>query len=260
MVQSVARTFDILEALVSNNEDMSLSQLHARLHLSVGTIHRLLQVLVERGYAAQDKNTRRYGPGPKLLEVAAHATSNSRFELRSIAPQFLQVLTKITGETSNLVICQSDEIVYIDQAMSSHLVRMFTEIGRRAPLYCTAAGKAILSSWPKEQFETYLQRIVLEPLTPHTLTTRDELRSEIEQTRQRGFAVDNEERELGVRCVAAPILAHGGQCIAALSVSGPATRITVERLNDIGLSVREAADACSTQVGHRLRPRLNVHA
>jgi len=237
--------------LAGNGEDITLSQLHERLHLSIGTIHRLLHTLIERGYAAQDKDTRRYGPGPKLLEIAASAASNSRFNLRRIAHPCLEQLTAATGETANLVMLQGNEAVYIDQVMSSHLVRMFTEVGRRSPLYCTGAGKAMLSSFSLPQFEQYLHTIQLERITPHTITSPDQLREEIARTRSRGFAIDDEEREEGVRCAAAPIFNQFGLGIAAVSISGPTTRMSRERTFELGPQVRAMADACSTGLGYR---------
>lgn len=254
-VQSVDRTLDILEALAGNGEDISLSQLHEKLHLSIGTIHRLLHTLTERGYAAQDKASRRYGPGPKLLEIAASAASNSRFILRRVAEPYLQQLTALTGETANLVVLQGAEAVYVGQVMSPRIVRMFTEVGERAPLYCTGAGKAILSSFSSQQLKNYLEAVRLEPVTPHTITSPDQLREEIAQTRERGFAIDDEEREEGVRCAAAPIFDHQGFGIAAISISGPTTRMSREQAHVVGTQVRAAADDCSVQLGYRpIRP------
>jgi IclR family acetate operon transcriptional repressor len=251
MVQSVDRTLDILEALARAEGDVSLSQLHEQLDLPLGTVHRLLNTLSERGYVVQDKGTRRYGPGPKLLEIAARAAGNSRFNLRQVAQPGLQRLTACTGETSNLVVPQGNEIVYIDQVVSPRLVRMFTEVGRRLPFYCTGAGKAILAGFSKQQAEAYLHNMHLEATTPHTITSSDELRAAIEAARVHGFAIDDEEREEGVRCVAAPVFDHTGACVAALSISGPTTRVTREHVRELGPLVRSVADACSAQLGYR---------
>jgi len=251
MVQSVERTLDILEALASAPEDVTLSQLHTISGLPLGTVHRLVSSLIERGYADQDKTTRRYGPGPKILEIAAAAMRNNRFSLRYTAQPILQTLTATTSETSNLVVLQGHEIVYVDQVVSPRLVRMFTEVGRRSPLYCTGAGKAILSALSPHQVAAYLSSTMLEPITPYTLTSASALRQELDVAQQRGYAVDNEEREEGVRCVAAPIFDHMGLCIAALSISGPTTRVTAERVHELGSMVRDAAAACSIQLGYR---------
>jgi IclR family acetate operon transcriptional repressor len=146
---------------------------------------------------------------------------------------------------------QGNEAVYIDQVMSSHLVRMFTEVGRRSPLYCTGAGKAMLSSFSSLQFEHYLNTVQFERITPHTITSPAQLREEIERTRKRGFAIDDEEREQGVRCAAAPIFDRFGLGIAAVSISGPTTRMSRKRAQDLGPQVRGMADACSAGLGYR---------
>jgi len=129
---------------------------------------------------------------------------------------------------------------------------MFTEIGRRAPLYCTGAGKAILSGMPIEWVDEYLGHIRLEPWTIHTRATSDALRADIMEARERGYALDNEERELGVRCVAAPVFDVTGRCLGAISISGPTTRVSPQAVDEIGPLVRRAAVLCSRQLGFRV--------
>jgi IclR family transcriptional regulator, acetate operon repressor len=250
MVQSVDRTLDVLEALASADDDLSLSQLCVALELPLGTIHRLLGTLIARGYAAQDSQSRRYGPGPKLLEIAARATSHSRFSLRRLAQPYLRALTEATGETSNLIVLQGGEIVYVEQVTSARLVHMFTAVGQRAPLYCTGGGKAILAGLPEQQAEVYLASAQLRPWTPKTITDRERFRQELALTRQRGYAVDDEEREEGVRCVAAPIFDHSGLCVAAISISGPSSRVTLARLAELGPQLCQAAADYSAQLGY----------
>ncbi|MCU0490816.1 MAG: IclR family transcriptional regulator [Chloroflexaceae bacterium] len=251
MVQSVDRTLDLLEALTEAGDDVSLSHLSERLDLPVGTVHRLLASLVSRGYAAQDKGSRLYGPGPRLLEVAARASQHRRFSLARLARPALAALTAATEETSNLLVLQGSEGVYNEQVSSPRLVRMFTEVGQRVPLYCTGGGKAILSGFSPQQLDAYLQNARLEQFTPKTLTNPSALRQELERASQQGFALDDEERELGVCCVAAPVFDHNGRCIAALSISGPTTRMNPARAQALGPLVRQAADECSAALGFR---------
>lgn len=252
MVQAVDRTFDILEQLAAADDDMSVSELHDKLGLPLGTVHRLLGMLVKRGYAAQDPRSRRYGLGSKLLEIAANASGGERFGLqRTIKPQ-LERLTAATGETSNLVVPQGTDGMYLDQVASPHLVRMFTEIGQRAPLYCTGGGKAILAGLTDRELDQYLANVELAPWTAYTITTSEGLRSDIHAARERGYVVDDEERELGVRCVAAPIFDRRGSCVAAISISGPASRFTPDLAEQAGELVHEAAGLCSAQLGFRI--------
>lgn len=249
MVQVIDRTLDIIEQLAGAPGDVGVSDLHASLGLPLGTVHRLLSALVKRGYAVQDPRTRRYAPGPKLIEVGMHALGHARANVQQIARPHLEAVTAQTGETTNLVVPHGRDGVYVDQVASPHLVRMFTEIGRRAPLYCTAAGKAMLAAMPPAAVEEYLASVPLEPWTPRTITTPERLRDELAAIRRRGWAVDDEERELGVRCVAAPIVDGAGRVVAAISVSGPTTRLTPAVAEQIGPLVRAAADACSARLG-----------
>lgn len=251
MSQAVERTLDILETLAGKDGDISVSRLRVEVGLPLGTLHRQLGTLIRRGYAAQDPETRLYGPGPKLLEVAARAAGNERFELRRIARPHLRELTVATEETSNLAVALDGESVYVEQAPSPRLVRALGEVGRRAPLYCTGRGKAILSGYPAERFEAYLATARLEPRTERTIVSPQALRSEVERARERGYAVDDGEREADVRCVASPIFNGAGFCVGALSVSGPATRLSWEVIPEVGERVRRAAGECSAQLGYR---------
>jgi DNA-binding IclR family transcriptional regulator len=205
---------------------------------------------VKRGYAAQDTRTRRYGPGPKLLELGASVQGHARFGLQRLARAHLEELTARTGETSNLVVRQGWEGVYLHQVEGAHLVRMFTEIGRRTPLYCTGAGKAILIGLRPEQLDEYLTQVSLAPWTPHTICHPDQLRADLDRAREQGFALDDEERELGVRCVAAPVFDGAGRCVGALSISGPTTRITLDLALQLGPLLRDVAAACSARLGY----------
>lgn len=250
MVQSITRMFDVLEALAVADEELSLTRLQAQLRLPPPTIHRLLQALVERGYVEQNGDSRRYGPGLKILEIAEAAKRNSRFDLCRVVRPFLQRLTDDSGESSNLVIPHDRKVVYVEQVASPRSVRMFTEVGHRAPLYCTGAGKAILSCLSRDQLDAYVRTVTLERLTPQTLGSVDELVRDIVQIRHHGFAVDNEEFETGVRCVAAPIVDSVGRCVAAISVSGPTTRMSRERARELGPQVREMSVLCSRQLGY----------
>jgi IclR family acetate operon transcriptional repressor len=242
--------FDVLEALALAEEELSLTRLQAQLNLPLPTLHRLLQALVERGYVEQNGDSRRYGPGLRILEIAEAAKRNSRFDLCRVVRPFLQRLTDDSGESSNLVIRHDSRIVYVEQVPSPRSVRMFTEVGHRAPLYCTGAGKAILSCLSSDQLDAYVATLRLERLTPHTLASVDDLKRDISVVRQRGFALDNEEFEAGVRCVAAPIVDAAGHCVAAISVSGPTTRMSYERAEELGPQVRHISTLCSTQLGY----------
>jgi IclR family transcriptional regulator, acetate operon repressor len=171
MTRVLDRAFDILEALAGAEDTLSLAELHEGLEISPATVHRLLRTMIRRGYADQDPKTRCYDPGPKLLEVAARSTANWHLDLRRVALPCLRKLSAETGETSNLVLPYgTDEVVYIEQSRSPRTVSILTQVGYRAPLYCTAAGKAILATFSEKQQENYLERTALEPAMRRTLT------------------------------------------------------------------------------------------
>lgn len=241
---------DILEALTVANDELSLTQLQARLDLPPPTLHRLLKSLVERGYVEQNQENRHYGPGVKILEIAEAAKRNSRFDLCRVVRPFLERLTEASGETSNLVILNDRKIVYVEQVPSPRSVRMFTAVGHRAPLYCTGAGKAILARLSENQLDSYVATEKLERLTPHTLTSKAALTRELDSIRERGFALDNEEFEAGVRCVAAPIVDSTGRCLGAISVSGPTTRMSQHLAENLGAEVRLLSTQCSALLGY----------
>lgn len=252
MVRAIERTLDILEILAGTGGDVGVSRLRGETGLPLGTLHRQLETLVGRGYVTRDPVTRLYGVGPKLLEVAALAAGSGRFDLRRISRPLLRALTEETRETSNLALVSDGGSVYVEQVPSPRLVRALGEVGRRAPLYCTGRGKAILSTYSGEQFEAYLATEELEPRTGRTITSPTVLREEVARVRERGYAVDDGEREADVRCVAAPVFDGMGVCVGAISVSGPATRLPWEVIPEIGERVRRAADECSAQLGYRV--------
>ena len=252
MVQSVSRMLDILEALALASEELSLSQLQSQLHLPPPTLHRMLRVLIERGYVEQNTESRHSGPGLRIILIAEATTRNARFDLIHIARPFLKRLTDESGESSNLVVPQNRKIVYVDQIPSPRSVRMFTEVGQRAPLYCTGSGKAILSRLPADELEDYLGATMLRSVTPRTIISPTALQHEIKTIRDRGYALDDEEYETGVRCVAAAIMNHFGRCVAAISVSGPTNRMPSDLVPVLGDRVREFSERCSHQLGYRM--------
>lgn len=242
-VQSVARSLDLLEAVAAENG--GLVAIAERAGLVPSTAYRLLTTLMERGYVSRSARTGRFRLGHKLIELAAVAARDSD-SLRSIVRPHLEQLRNATDETANLVVRDGVSIVYVDQVESSRAIRMFTTIGRRVPMHAAAAGKAILAASPTElRLERKAES--LDRLTPHTLITTRALAADLEMTRNRGFAIDNEEYELGVVCVAAAILGSDGEPVAAISVSGPSERVAAE-LDGFGELVRAHAEDASDEL------------
>jgi IclR family acetate operon transcriptional repressor len=177
------------------------------------------------------------------------SAADLHLDLRLVARPYLERLMRNSGETANLVTASDGEVVYLDQVASMHLVKMFTSPGTRAPLYCTGSGKAILAFSSSDA----LQRVLAGPLarrTEKTLATRDALETELARIRERGVAIDDEEMEEGVRCIAVAIFDRRSEVAGAISISGPTTRLTRERVERLSPVVKTLAGELSHQLGY----------
>jgi IclR family acetate operon transcriptional repressor len=218
-IQSVERTFELLEAMSDLGGTAGVMQLAARMETPPPTIHRLIRTLVELGYVRQQPS-REYTLGPRLIRLGEHAGTL----LGSWALPYLRQLVDKIGESANLATLDGDHIVYTAQMPGTHAMRMFTEVGRRAQVHCTAVGKAMLAQMPVEQVRTIVEGSAMQAQTIHTITAVDLFQEELDLVRAVGYAVDNEEQEIGVRCVAVAV--PGRMPRAAFSISGPSPRMT----------------------------------
>ncbi len=251
-VQSLDRALDVLEALAAAPAgELGVSEVAARTGLGVSTAHRLLGSLVDRGYVAQNPATGRYALGFKVLELAGGLEVRTS-ALRAAARPHLEQIGPETGETANLVVLDSDRVVYVDQVEGSHSVRMFTELGSTALAHTTGSGKAILAYRPAATIAK-LYPAAREPfarLTPRTLTTVEALRDDFVRIRRRGYALDDQEHEEGVSCVATPVFDASGEAVAAISVSGPTARVAGAGTAELGRRLRGHAAEISAALGH----------
>jgi DNA-binding IclR family transcriptional regulator len=245
-VQSVDRTLDVLEALASRRGATGISELSTLVGLHVSTVHRLLATLVDRGYVRQDPETSRYHLGSRVFTLASAA--DLHLDLRLVARPYLERMMRGSGETANLVTVSGHEVIYLDQVASMHLVKMFTSPGLHAPLYCTGTGKVLLA-FKGEEFAEPVLAGPMRRYTARTLVTRSALERELELIRRSGYSVDNEEMEEGVRCLAVPVYDRKNRCVGAMSVSGPTSRMTTERVERLAPVVRQIADELSRQLG-----------
>lgn len=222
-VQSVDRALDILELLAARPGTLGVTEIAREVGLPAGTTHRLLVALSARGWVRQDPG-RRYGVGPAAQRVG---DASSR-ELATLAQPALRAAVEATGETANIAGLEGDVMVYLAQSPSPHTLRIFAEVGRRVPLHSTAVGKVVLAGMDPARAGRLLRGRDLVARTPATLTVVEDVEEELQRVREQGYALDDEEQELGVRCVAVPVVA-GGWGVLALSVSGPTERMTRER-------------------------------
>ncbi len=233
-VQSVERAFDVLEALARAEHELTVAEVAAATQLAAPTAHRLLRTLLSRGYV-QQTDSRGYALGSGLIHLGKRATP----ELATLAQGVLADLEEASEETANLAVLDGDLVAYIAQMPSRHRMRMFTEVGRRVLPHASGVGKAILSTLPETRVREIIARTGLPKYTPSTLTTDSALLADLRESRRRGFAVDDGEQEVGVRCIAVPI--PGSSPPAAVSISGPVARVTDAKSSALTVALMRAA-------------------
>jgi IclR family acetate operon transcriptional repressor len=248
-VQSVERVLDLLEALANAGGEMAMTEMAAITGLPIPTIHRLLRTLSMRGYVRQQPS-RRYALGPRLVPLGETAAVMMGVGARPVLARAVEQI----GESAHLAAPDGDQVVYVAQEQSGHSMRMFTEVGRRVRAHASGVGKALLSQLPDDEVRALVARTGLPAMTPNTITDVESLLTEIAQIRRRGYAVDDEEQELGVRCVAVPV--QLGPSRFAMAVSGPVTRMThgvtretVPVLQELARELEISATAAGNPVG-----------
>lgn len=212
------------------------------------TVHRLLSVLTHKGYVVHDPQTREYSLGTKFLELGARVRQDIR--LAPLVMPAMRELMEISGETVNLVMFEQSEAIYVEQIVNPRsMMLMFTRIGARVPLYCSGVGKAYLAVQDELFLQEYMKAVPRVQHTEFTFVDEAALREELRRTTERGYAIDNEEMACGVRCAAALIRQSRSVVLGCISVSGPAGRVTLARLPELGLHVRRAAEEISHGLG-----------
>lgn len=240
-IQSLARGLKIMELLAASSDPVSITELAAELGIDKSSASRLAQTLTIYGYAEQDAASRRYRLGPQVVRLSRSLLT--RMPLRDEAKPFLRQLVERTGECAHLAILAQDQALYVDQVESPASLRVTTGVGTLAPLHCTALGKCLLAfdngiALPAE----------LPSFTPRTITDPQALHLHLEQTRRQGYAVDDEEYDFGVRCVAAPVFDYRGKVVGAIGISGPAGRMGLDRLPHFAQVVLGAARELSNRM------------
>jgi IclR family acetate operon transcriptional repressor len=245
-VQSVERSLDLLEALAT--EPLGLTELSDRTGLVPSTTHRLLATLSRRGYVTRQLDTGRYELGYKMMAFEGDR-ARALSSLRRKARPALESIQQATGETTNLVVLDGDQVIYVDQVEGRHAMRMQTTLGQSVLAHTTASGKALLAFGPPERVSRiYGNGTTLQRLTPRTIATVDDLRTDLKRIKRRGYSVDIEEHEEGVTAVAVPILDETDGPCAAISVSAPTARITQGGTRELGTLLRHHAGLVSSEL------------
>ncbi len=246
--RTLGRGLDILELLASAPRPMGVTELSEQLGLDKSTVHRLLTTLVKRGYARQEPQSRSYALGAQTLVL--YDAFQSQMGLLQICHPLLEELTERTGETSHLAVLSGINIVFLDWVCTPQVMGVRTVVGRSEPAHCTALGKAILAKLPAKQKENILNQVSLHAYTDKTPTTKTEIEADLRICAERGWALDNEEFLPSVRCLASPIYDCTGQPVAALGISGPASRLPLANCKKIGMEVHSIALRASQLLGY----------
>lgn len=238
----------ILEVLAGDevSRGLTLTELSRLLDMHRTTLFRFLTTLHARGYVDRDPVTDRYTLGMRSLMLASSFLDN--LEVRQVARPFLASLCDEKQELVHLTVLDNGEVVTIERVESKQPVALHTEVGVRRPAYCTAAGKAILAYLESSAVDEILER-GLPYITPHTITSADVMRQQLVDVRRDGFALDDGERVLEVRCTAAPVFNHEGNVLGAISLAAPASRMTMEQLSEVGKEVAMTAGLLSRRLG-----------
>ena len=247
MADAVSRAFQIIEHLASRNDWVSLREMARELDLSPASTYRSLNSLREMGYVRRHFQDSTYQLSLKIAWISAQVLEH--VQLRQIAHPVLQHLTSVTNETTHLAVLDGTEFVYIDKVDNSQAVRMRSRVGQRGLLHCTAAGKSMLAFLPEAEVGPILRRLKFPALTEHTITDAAKFRDQLLKIRRQGYAVDDEENELGIRCIGSPIYDHAGRLSGALSVSGWTITMTRERMPQLAPELMEACQEISQELG-----------
>ncbi|MGM0923009.1 MAG: IclR family transcriptional regulator [Bacillota bacterium] len=248
MVKSVSRALDIITLVSIKKGGLGVTEIANQIDINKSSVYRILSTLVQYGYVEQDVETGKYKLGYKFLEISSKLLES--IDLRAEARMYLQELENETNEVIHLVVYDQGEVVYIEKLDGSETLRMHSKVGKRAPMHCTSVGKAILAHLPSNVVLDILERKGLPMHTDKTITNKDDFLLELNTVRQKGYALDLEENENGITCIAVPIFDHMGNAIAAVSISGPTIRMTNERLEQLQSRMQNIGRQISSRLGY----------
>ncbi len=248
IIQAVDHALDLLEQFQGDVDELGVTELSKRLKLHKNNVFRLLATLESRNYIEQNKVTENYRLGLKTLELGQ--TFIKQMGLLRQSRPVLESLVRECNETTYVAILKETHIVYLDVVETDLTVRVVPRVGSRLPAYCTAAGKIQLAYMTDEELDHYLPQKDLKGYTSNTITDRDELKAHLRKIAELGYAIDNEEMDVGVCCVGAPIRDYTRRIIGAVSISGPSMRFSAERMEkELIPLVIKAGEDISTKLG-----------
>jgi len=247
VIQSLKRGLEILETVAGKDTGLTRAEINRETGLHPSTAYHLLRTLSAQGYLTYDDATRRYRIGVKVFQLAA-AAWNER-QLLEVALPCLATLARDTGETSHLAVLHRGEVIVVGKIDGSSPFQLNERVGYPRPLHCTALGKVLLAYSHEADQAAFLAKAELDARTPKTITAPARLQQELERVRAHGYAVDDEEFAEGNRCVAVPVRNFTSEVVAAVGISGPIWRVTLDRMAELADLMREAGSKLSRQLG-----------
>ena len=248
-MQTVDRALTVLELVGAGADGLTLNEISRSSGLSKPTVWRFVRALCERGYIKKDSMTGRYKLGLKILNLTSQFLQSVQF--REVAVPHLRRLQERTGETVNLAVLDEYDVIYIERRESPATVRAPFLMGKRAPAFCTALGRAMLAYLAPEDALRILNASPRKPRTPKTVTDVNEIVCGLQEVRRQGVSYDDEEHQVGTRCIGAPVFDITGKVVAAISVTGPLEHLSTERIEEITHTVKDAASSISAELGWR---------
>ncbi|MDQ0338279.1 DNA-binding IclR family transcriptional regulator [Caldalkalibacillus uzonensis] len=249
LINAVDRALRILDLFTDQQPELKLTEISKTLNLHKSTVHGLLRTLAYHGYISQNPETGKYRLGLKFLEKSDRVLH--ALDLRKIANPHLQKIANKYGESTHLVILEGGEAIYIDKIEGHLAIGMYSRISKRAPIYCTAVGKVLVSEKPEWELKEIAQNQNYIMHTKNTIKNADELLEEIRRVRELGYGMDDEELEIGLRCIAVPVRNNTGSIVAAISISGPTMRLSNKVLPEVVDSMKKAAAQISSELGYQ---------
>jgi len=243
--QTLERALDILE-IIKKESHVEVKDLTKYMNMHRSSIYRIISVLEKRSYVRHNSINGKYYLGYKLLEMASEIDTHQN--LVELAQPFMENLMHRTQETCHLMILDQTDVVYLAKVESPATIRMHSQVGMRRSAYCTAGGKVLLAHLPHIKQNEILEHVELKRITPHTITNVEEFKNHLHEVLLQGYAIDNQENEMGIVCLAAPIMKARGSVVAALTVSCPQFRTSSEKLDKFKVMVQETAN----QISHNI--------
>ena len=247
-VPSIERALSVLECLAQSKHGFSISEIGRRLRIPKSSAHLIVTSLERRGFLQKNKQTGKYHLGLQLVSLSRSALEN--LDLREEAQPFLRSLMQESGLTVHMAVLERDEAVIIEKVEAPGLVRLASWIGRRLDVNCTGVGKALLACLPEDELTSLLRTKTFARHNSRTIISKNALRRELTLVKQAGYALDDEEDEPGLRCIGAPVFGDHQKAVAAISVAGTTSQITIDRVPILARMVTRAAGGISSRLGY----------